>query len=132
MNSKELLSFVYNLINQEIKIWVKNDQIKLFVPDSVVLKEEWKLFLDCKNNPDKKFSFDQHNKYIISETEEDNEDENDQLNKLKYFDDYLNLPSYEESQNDYIWSYNLKNDVIQNEIKIDKTRYVKLKNTYTI
>jgi hypothetical protein len=102
------------------------------------LKEEWKLFLDCKNNPDKKFSFDQHNKYIISETEEDNEDnednedENDQLNKLKYFDDYLNLPSYEESQNDYIWSYNLKNDIMQNEIKIDKTRYVKLKNTYTI
>ena len=45
-----IVTFIYELINKEIKIWVDKEKVNLFIPEKICLTEEQKKFL--KNNKD--------------------------------------------------------------------------------
>lgn len=117
-------------------------------------QEEWKLFLECSSN-NKQFQFDQHESYIIRSDSpnfdfSDSDSEVNYMKEITKFDKNKRIikpPSYEESQqintneiltnpsisdevDEFIWSYNIKQD---NPIKIiNQKKYVKLKKTYAI
>ena len=55
MNSNLVLMFVYELFHSGIKIWVRNENIKLFIPNNTYFSDEQKTFL--KLNRDKIFQY---------------------------------------------------------------------------
>lgn len=46
MNFDSILIFIYHLINNGIKIWVENEKIQLFVPNSSIFTVKHKNFIN--------------------------------------------------------------------------------------
>lgn len=59
MNSKLVLLFIYELFYQEIKIWLQNNNIKIFIPQGTTLTRDQQNFL--KLNRDKIYYFLKNN-----------------------------------------------------------------------